>query len=153
MVRNELSVLAAFLTVAEERSFTRAAHQLGVSPSALSHAVRVLEERLGVRLLARTTRSVAPTIAGEQFIARLGPALADVRGAVDELTGMRERPRAACDSSPPGWPHGWWSHRNLRSSPAIIRTSCWNSPRPRKVGSTWLAQASMRYPPRGVRRA
>jgi DNA-binding transcriptional LysR family regulator len=69
MVR-ELSVLSAFLIVAEERSFTRAAKQLGVSPSALSHAIRGLEERLGVRLLARTTRSVAPTEAGEQFIAR-----------------------------------------------------------------------------------
>src|SRR5215813_4942244 len=61
MVRDELSVLAAFLTVAEERSFTRAAKRLGVSPSALSHAMRGLEERIGVRLLARTTRSVAPT--------------------------------------------------------------------------------------------
>jgi DNA-binding transcriptional LysR family regulator len=69
MVRDELSVLAAFLIVAEERSFTRAAKQLGVSPSALSLAIRGLEERLGVRLLARTTRSVAPTDAGEQFIA------------------------------------------------------------------------------------
>ena len=70
MVRDELSTLSAFLAVAEERSFTRAAKQLGVSPSALSHAIRGLEERLGVRLLARTTRSVAPTEAGEQFIAR-----------------------------------------------------------------------------------
>ena len=59
MVRDELSVLAAFLTVAEERSFTRAAKRLDVSPSALSHAVRDLDEHLGVRLLARTTRSVA----------------------------------------------------------------------------------------------
>ena len=70
MVRDELSVLSAFLAVAEVRSFTRAAKQLGVSPSALSHAIRGLEERLGVRLLARTTRSLAPTDAGEQFIAR-----------------------------------------------------------------------------------
>lgn len=92
MVRDELSVLSAFLAVAEERSFTRAAKRLGVSPSALSHAIRGLEERLGVRLLARTTRSVAPTDAGEQFIARLGPALADVRGALDQVTGMRETP-------------------------------------------------------------
>jgi len=92
MVRDELSVLSAFLLVAEERSFTRAATQLGVSPSALSHAVRGLEERLGVRLLARTTRSVAPTEAGEQFIARLSPALADVRGALDQVTGLRSRP-------------------------------------------------------------
>ena len=79
MVRDELSVLSAFLAVAEGRSFTRAAKQLGVSPSALSHAIRGLEEQIGVRLLSRTTRSVAPTEAGAQFIARLGPALADVR--------------------------------------------------------------------------
>ena len=92
MVRDQLSVLSAFLTVAEERSFTRAAKQLGVSPSALSHAIRSLEERLGVRLLARTTRSVAPTEAGEQFIARLSPALADVRGALDQVTGLRAKP-------------------------------------------------------------
>src|SRR6476619_293221 len=92
MVRDELSVLSAFLAVAEERSFTRAAKQLGVSPSALSHAIRGLEERLGVRLLARTTRSVAPTDAGEQFIARIGPALADVRGALDQIGGLRETP-------------------------------------------------------------
>src|SRR4051812_23468774 len=92
MVRDELSVLAAFLTVAEERSFTRAAKRLGVSPSALSHAVRGLEDQIGVRLLDRTTRSVAPTDAGGQFIARLGPALADVRGALDQISGLRDQP-------------------------------------------------------------
>jgi DNA-binding transcriptional LysR family regulator len=92
MVRDELSVLAAFLAVAEERSFTRAAKRLAVSPSALSHAVRGLEERFGVRLLARTTRSVAPTAAGEQLIARLGPALGDIQGALDLIAGLRDRP-------------------------------------------------------------
>jgi DNA-binding transcriptional LysR family regulator len=92
MVRDELSVLSAFLAVAEERSFTKAAKRLGVSPSALSHAMRGLEERLGVRLLSRTTRSVAPTEAGQQFIARLGPALEDVRGALDQMAGMRDKP-------------------------------------------------------------
>jgi DNA-binding transcriptional LysR family regulator len=92
MVRDELSLLSAFLTVAEERSFTRAAKRLGVSPSALSHAIRGLEERFGVRLLARTTRSVAPTDAGGQLLARLRPALGDVRGALDLLAGLRARP-------------------------------------------------------------
>src|SRR6266702_2438044 len=92
MVRDELSVLSAFLAVAEERSFTRAAKRLGVSTSAVSHAMRGLEERFGVRLLARTTRSVAPTPAGEQLIARLRPALGDIRGAVDLITGLRDRP-------------------------------------------------------------
>jgi DNA-binding transcriptional LysR family regulator len=92
MIRDELSVLPALVMVAEERSFTRAAKRLGVSPSALSHAIRGLEERLGVQLLARTTRSVAPTSAGEQFLARLRPALGDVQGALDLVAGLRDRP-------------------------------------------------------------
>lgn len=92
MPRDDLNVLAAFLAVAEQRSFTRAARQLGVSPSALSHAIRGLEERTGVRLLSRTTRSVAPTEAGEQLLSRLQPALRDVRDAVDELARLRDRP-------------------------------------------------------------
>ncbi len=92
MVRDELGVLSAFLTVAEERSFTRAAKQLGVSTSALSHAIRGLEERFGVRLLARTTRSVAPTGAGEQLLARLQPALGDIQGALELIAGLRDRP-------------------------------------------------------------
>lgn len=93
MVRDDLGVLAAFLAVAEERSFTRAARELGVSPSALSHAVQKLEERLGVRLLARTTRSVSPTDAGEKLVARLSPALADMRGAWEEIAGLGGEPR------------------------------------------------------------
>jgi DNA-binding transcriptional LysR family regulator len=92
MVRDELSVLAAFLTVAQDRSFTKAARRLGVSPSALSHAIKGLEERIGVRLLARTTRSVAPTGAGDQLIARLDPALAEISGALDLLGSLRARP-------------------------------------------------------------
>src|ERR1700741_2963289 len=92
MQLDHLNVLAAFLTIAEERSFTKAAKRLGVSRSALSHAVRGLEERIGVRLLARTTRSVAPTDAGEQLIARLDPALTDIREAVSQVAGLRARP-------------------------------------------------------------
>jgi DNA-binding transcriptional LysR family regulator len=92
MDRDELGALAAFAAVAEERSFTRAAKRLGVSPSALSHAVRGLEERMGVRLLARTTRSVARTDAGEQLFARLKPALDDVRQAVEQVSSLRDRP-------------------------------------------------------------
>lgn len=92
MVRDELSVLSAFLAVAQERSFTRAGKRLGVSTSALSHAIRGLEEQIGVRLLARTTRSVAPTEAGAQLIARLGPALGDIRGALDQVSGLRGQP-------------------------------------------------------------
>jgi len=91
MVRDELSVLAAFFAVARERSFTRAAKGLGVSPSALSHAMRGLEERVGVRLLARTTRSVAPTDAGKLLLDRLGPALDDIRGALDLISELSTR--------------------------------------------------------------
>jgi len=92
MVRDQLSVLSAFLAVAEERSFTRAAKRLGVTTSALSHAIRGLEDRFGVPLLARTTRSVAPTDAGAQLITRLRPALGDIRGALDLISGLRDRP-------------------------------------------------------------
>ncbi len=92
MSRDELSALSAFLVVAEERSFTKAARRLEISASALSHALRKLEERIGVRLLARTTRSVTPTDAGEQLIARLRPALGDIRGALDQVTTLRDRP-------------------------------------------------------------
>ena len=92
MALDDLNVLAAFLTVAKERSFTRAAKRLGISRSALSHAVRGLEERLGVRLLDRTTRSVAPTQAGEQLISRLDPALGEVESVLDQIVGLRERP-------------------------------------------------------------
>jgi DNA-binding transcriptional LysR family regulator len=92
MKLDDLNVLAAFLTIAEERSFTKAAKRLGVSRSALSHAVRKLEERLGVRLLARTTRSVAPTEAGDQLIGRLRPALGEVESVLEQIVGLRERP-------------------------------------------------------------
>jgi len=93
MVRDELSVMSAFLAVADEKSFTKAAKRLGVSQSALSHAIRGLEEQIGVRLLARTTRSVAPTEAGEQLLAELRPALTGIRGALDKLSGLRDKPR------------------------------------------------------------
>jgi DNA-binding transcriptional LysR family regulator len=93
MVRDELSVMSAFLAVADERSFTKAAKRLRVTQSALSHAIRGLEEHVGVRLLARTTRSVAPTEAGEQLLAELRPALTGIRGALDKIGGLRDMPR------------------------------------------------------------
>src|SRR5436190_8572667 len=92
MQENDLTTLSAFLAVAEERSFTRAAKRLGVSPSAMSHSIRGLEERLGVRLLSRTTRSVAPTEAGQQLLARLRPALNEVRAGLDQISGLRDKP-------------------------------------------------------------
>jgi DNA-binding transcriptional LysR family regulator len=92
MASEDLSVLSALEAVARERSFTRAAKHLGVTPSALSHAIRGLEEQVGVRLLARTTRSVAPTEAGEKLLSHLGPALGEIRAALDEVSGLRDRP-------------------------------------------------------------
>lgn len=91
-MRDQLSDLSAFLTIAEERSFTKAGRRLGISTSALSHAMRGLEERLGVRLLARSTRSVSPTEAGLQLIASLGPAFKDIDGALERLSGLRDTP-------------------------------------------------------------
>lgn len=91
-MRAELGALAAFVAVAEERSFTRAAKRLGVSASALSHAMRALEERLGVRLLSRTTRSVSPTEAGTQLLERLAPALGDIDRVLEDVSQLRDRP-------------------------------------------------------------
>jgi DNA-binding transcriptional LysR family regulator len=91
-VRDELGVLSAFLTVAEERSFTRAAKRLNISTSGLSHAIRRLEEQIGVRLLTRTTRSVSPTDAGEQLLAHLRPALGDIRTTLTNLSGLQSKP-------------------------------------------------------------
>jgi DNA-binding transcriptional LysR family regulator len=90
--REDLGSLAMFLAVADERSFTRAAAKLGVSQSALSHAMRRLEARLGLRLLTRTTRNVAPTEAGGQLIETLRPALDEIDGKLAALTDIRERP-------------------------------------------------------------
>lgn len=92
MQRGDLNDLAAFASVARQRSFTRAAAELGLSPSALSHAMKALEERLGVRLLARTTRSVAPTAAGEQLLRSLDPALTQLKQGLASLADWRDAP-------------------------------------------------------------
>ncbi|BAV46866.1 LysR family transcriptional regulator [Mesorhizobium sp. 113-1-2] len=92
MPRDNLNELTAFLAVAREKSFTRAAAQLGVSQSALSHTVRALEERLGVRLLTRTTRSVSPTEAGERLVRSVGPRLDEIEAELTALSALREKP-------------------------------------------------------------
>ena len=92
MPRQNVNDLLAFLAVAKERSFTRAAAQLGVSQSALSHTVRTLEERLGIRLLTRTTRSVAPTEAGERLIRSIGPHFEEIDAGIAALSALREKP-------------------------------------------------------------
>ena len=92
MRREDLGDLMAFLTVAEEGSFTKAAARLGTSQSSLSLIVRRLEERLGVRLLTRTTRSLAPTIAGEQLLSTLGPAFGTIDAQLSALSEFRDKP-------------------------------------------------------------
>ncbi len=92
MPRENLNDLQAFVHVAREGSFTRAAAQLGVSQSALSHAMRGLEERLGVRLLTRTTRSVSTTEAGARLLETLAPRLAEIEDELAALAEYRDRP-------------------------------------------------------------
>jgi DNA-binding transcriptional LysR family regulator len=91
-MNNDLAELSTFAIVAEERSFTRAAERLGVSQSALSHSMRGLEKRLGLQLLARTTRSVSPTAAGATLLSELAPALERIERAVGEARKQRESP-------------------------------------------------------------
>jgi DNA-binding transcriptional LysR family regulator len=92
MDRDDASDLLAFMAVARERSFTRAAAKLGISQSALSQIVRGLEQRLGVRLLSRTTRSVAPTQAGERLLQTIGPRFDEMDVAVAALGELRDKP-------------------------------------------------------------
>lgn len=92
MLKDNINDLISFMVVARERSFTRAAAQLGVSQSALSHAMRNLESRLDVRLLTRTTRNVSPTEAGERLYQRLSPHLQEIAQEIDALRDSRERP-------------------------------------------------------------
>jgi DNA-binding transcriptional LysR family regulator len=92
MQRGTLDALAAFAAVGSERSFTKAAAKLGVSQSALSHTIRELEARLGVRLLTRTTRSVAPTEAGERLLHTVGPRFEEIDAELAALSVLREKP-------------------------------------------------------------
>ncbi|MGN6481505.1 LysR family transcriptional regulator [Luteibacter sp.] len=91
-MRKDIQDIMAFIAVARERSFTRAAAKLGTSQSALSHTVRGLEARLGVRLLTRTTRSVAPTEAGDRLLQTVAPRLEEIEAEVDALGELREKP-------------------------------------------------------------
>src|ERR1700678_4380841 len=92
MPRANLNDLVAFVAVARERSFTKAAAKLGVSQSALSHTMRDLETQLGVRLLTRTTRSVAPTVAGERLLETAGPRFEEIEAELAALGDLRDKP-------------------------------------------------------------
>jgi DNA-binding transcriptional LysR family regulator len=89
---NDIADLLAFLAVAEEKSFTKAAAKLGVSQSALSHTVRALEARMGVRLLTRTTRSVSTTEPGERLLKTVGPRFEEIKAELGELRELRDKP-------------------------------------------------------------
>ena len=95
MQRTNLNDLVAFMTVARERSFTRAAAKLGISQSSLSHLIRDLEARLGIRLLTRTTRSVSLTKVGERLLGNVGPRLDEVEKELASLQDLRDQPRGA----------------------------------------------------------
>jgi LysR family transcriptional regulator, regulator of peptidoglycan recycling len=92
MHRTRFAELSLFLAVADHGSFTKAAARMGLSTSSLSQSIRGLEERLGVRLLNRTTRSVSPTAAGEQMLTRLRPLFDEIEAAVDEANAFRDKP-------------------------------------------------------------
>jgi DNA-binding transcriptional LysR family regulator len=92
MQRGNLDDLSAFLAVARNRSFTKAAQKLGISQSALSHTISELEARLGVRLLTRTTRSVSPTEAGERLFDSIGPHVEEIEAALEAVSELRDRP-------------------------------------------------------------
>jgi DNA-binding transcriptional LysR family regulator len=95
MNRPALGDLDAFMAIVAHRSFRKAADELGLAPSTLSHMMRTMEKKMGVRLLHRTTRSVAPTEAGERLAARLGPALKDVDAALEAVDTFRSGPRGS----------------------------------------------------------
>lgn len=111
MLKENVNDLLSFMVVARERSFTRAAAQLGVSQSALSHAMRHLETRLDVRLLTRTTRSVVPTEAGVRLIQRLGPHLEEIEQATAALRDTENARRATCALPPGSMPPARYSGR------------------------------------------
>ena len=124
MKREDLYDLAAFAVVADQGSFTRAAAELGMSQSALSHAMKALEERLGVRLLSRTTRSVSTTEAGETLLRSLAPALEEITSGVDAVGALRGKPsgtiritatkHAVSSVVMPVLPHFLASHPDIR---------------------------------------
>lgn len=136
MRRSELAELSAFATVAEERSFTRAASRIGISQSALSHSMRGLEKRFGIQLLARTTRSVSPTAAGTALLQELAPALERIERAVAEARKQRENPAGRIRLIIPRTATQMVILPKLLDSIAPIRKSSWRSLHPTTL-STW----------------
>jgi len=107
MQRQDLNDMLLFMAVAQERSFTKAAARLGTSQSTLSHTIKQLEQRLGLRLLARTTRSVSPTEAGERLLRTLIPHLQDIEGEIDALMAFRDKPSGLVRITLSDHAYGW----------------------------------------------
>src|SRR3954447_8794325 len=138
MQRAKLDTLLTFLAVARERSFTRAAAQLGVSQSSLSHTIRDLEERLGIRLLTRTTRSVSPTEAGERLLRNVGPRFEEIEAELDALSDLRDRPAGTIRITVGDHPYMRLATGPITNSPARVRPisassstikiRCWGPP-------------------------
>src|SRR5512140_2847931 len=116
MQHENFNDLLAFLAVAKERSFTRAAAKLGVSQSALSHTIRQLESRLGLRLLTRTTRSVSPTEAGERLLHTVGLRFEEIEAELEALSELREKPAGTIRITAVDYAAIRSSGRNLRNS-------------------------------------
>jgi DNA-binding transcriptional LysR family regulator len=131
MQRRHLDDLLAFVAVGRERNFTKVAAKLGVSQSALSHTVRELETRLGIRLLTRTTRSVSPTEVGERPLHTLGARFEEIEAALAAVSELREKPAARFGSRPPNMRSIRSCCRSLPSFCGTIRTS-----RPRSSSTT-----------------
>ncbi len=142
MRREELVDLNAFATVTEERSFTRAAAKLGTSQSALSHTINRLEARVGVRLLTRTTRNVAPTEAGERMLRALGPALDTIAEALASVRELREKPAGTIRITPRSTRRMPFCGRRSKSCFRTTLTSTSNSSSNR-VSPTSLPTVSM----------
>ena len=122
----DLADLNAFVAVAKARGFRQAARATGLSASALSETVRRLEERLGVRLLNRTTRSVVPTEAGRRLLDRLTPALGEVEAALDAVKGVGDRPAGTLKLNVPVSAAIMVLTAIVPPSSRPIRTSSWN---------------------------
>ena len=136
MDMTDFAALTTFVAVAEERSFTKAAKRQGVTPSAISHAMRALEEELGVRLIARTTRSVALTEAGHQLLGRLRPALNEVSESLQAVSGPGDGRRDVFACLSRGLqPQSL--HPKSVSCFANIQRSCWISPRMTLAETSW----------------
>src|SRR5260221_9196732 len=136
-MRDDLPGLRALLSVAQKKSFTAAAAELRVTPSAVSQSVRALEDRVGVRLLARTTRNVGLTEAGAQFVGRLQPALNQIGEAFESLGELRARPSGLLRLTMLRTGYTDVFRPILTRSLPSTRTSAWTSPSTRRSRTSW----------------